>query len=126
MLKDKRVLMLISLLVSVGLWMFVMGEVDPVKSATISNVEVEMYGEQYLEDIKLKAVIVEPQKISVTIGGKRSNVNAAKKKGIKAYVDVSHCEYGRNVSDISIKMPNGVTGVYVESMSENKAVFLVE
>ncbi len=126
MLKDKRVLMLISLLVSVGLWMFVMGEVDPVKSTTINNVEVEIYGEQYLEDINLKAALIKPQNISVTVGGKRSNVNAAKKKGIKAYVDVSHCEYGRNVSDINIKMPSGVTGVYVESMSENKAVFVVE
>ncbi len=126
MLKDKRVLMLISLLVSIGLWMFVMGEVDPVKSTTISHVKVEMYGEQYLKDLNLKAEMIGPENISVTIGGKRSDINAAKKKGIKAYIDVSHCEYGKNISDINIKLPNGVTGVYVESMSENEAVFIVK
>lgn len=126
MLKDKRVLVLISLLVSIGLWMFVMGEVDPIKKTTINNVEVEMDGEQYLKDKNLEAILVEPQKISVTIEGKRSDVNDAKKKGVRAYIDVSHCNYGKNTTEISIKMPNGVAGVYVESMSDETAVFIVK
>ena len=90
MLKNKRVLMAISLLISICLWLYVMGNVDPVTKATINMVHVEMTGEDYLESVGLEASLQSPKIIEVVIEGKRSEVNEAKKKGIVAKVEVSH------------------------------------
>ena len=124
-MQNKKVLMLISLLIAIGLWIFVMGNVDPRISERVSDVQVEMQGTSALEAEDLTATIVKPTTVTVTIEGKRSQVKKAKDKGIRAYVDVSTCEYGRNETEIRTKLPDGVKGVVVEDISSETAVFTV-
>ncbi len=124
-MKNKKVLLLISLLVSIALWMFVMGNVDPQISEKVSGIAVEMEGEDTLEEQELTATINKPKAINVTIEGKRSQINKAKKKGIKAYIDVSTCDYGKNEAEIYVRIPDGVNGVIVEDISSETAVFTV-
>ena len=126
MLNNKKVLMLISLLVAIGLWMFVMGSVDPEISERISGIEVEMQGTSVLEDSGLQATLNKPKLISLTIEGKRSQVKKAENKGVKAYIDVSTCDYGKNEAERFIKLPEGVSGVTVEEISQETAVFTVK
>ena len=124
-MKSNKVLMLISLLVAIGLWMFVMGNVDPQISERVSGVKVEMEGNDTLADQDLTATINKPKVVNVTIEGKRSQVIKAKKKGIKAYIDVSTCDYGKNEAEIYVRIPDGASGVSVEDISSETAVFTV-
>ena len=124
-MRSKKVLMLISLLVAIALWMFVMGNVDPQISERVSGVKVEMEGTDTLNDQELTATVNKPKVVSVTIEGKRSQVLKAKKKGIKAYIDVSTCDYGKNEAEIYVRIPDGVSGVTVEDISSETAVFTV-
>ncbi|MGN0702473.1 MAG: hypothetical protein ACI4KL_04760 [Lentihominibacter sp.] len=126
MLRNKKVLMLISLLVAIGVWIYVMGNVDPLVSERIDGVKVELQGEDTLKQAGLKATLKDPKRVSVTIEGKRSHVNKVKKKGVEAYVDVSTCDYGRNEGKIVIELPDTVTGVLVENISSKTAVFTVK
>ena len=125
MLKNKKVLMLLSLLVAVGLWVYVMGNVDPDTVEKIAGVKVEMEGTGTLQDAEVHAVLNSPKVVTVTIEGRRSQVSKTKKKGVKAYIDVSTCDYGRNETDIYVRLPEGVTGVSVENVSSETAVFTV-
>lgn len=125
MLSNKKVLMLISLLVAIGLWMFVMGNVDPQTSERVTGIEVEMIGTDILEDQGLTATLNKPKIIAVTIEGKRSQVAKTKNKGLKAYIDVSTCDYGKNETQIFVELPDGVSGVAIEEISSETAVFTV-
>ena len=124
-MKSNKVRMLISRLVAIGLWMFVMGNVDPQISERVSGVKVEMEGTDTLADQDLTATINKPKVVNVTIEGKRSQVIKAKKKGIKAYIDVSTCDYGKNEAEIYVRIPDGASGVSVEDISSETAVFTV-
>ena len=77
---NKKVLMLVSLLIAIGLWMFVMGNVDPEVSDRVNGIEVEMQGTNSLDDQGLTATLNKPKIVSVTIEGKRSQVKKAKDK----------------------------------------------
>ena len=126
MLTNKKVLMFVSLLIAIGLWMFVMGNVDPKMDERVSGIQVEMVGTDSLEAKGLTATLNSPKIVSVVIEGKRSQVRKTVDKGIKAYIDVSTCEYGKNEADIHVKLPEGVKGVTVEDISSEIAVFTVK
>ena len=126
MLSNNKVLMLISLLVAIALWMFVMGSVDPQVNERVSDIKVEMQGTDVLEAKELTATIDKPKIVTVTIEGKRSQVKKAKDKGLSAYIDVSTCDYGKNEAEIHVRIPDGVKGVTVEEISSETAVFTVK
>jgi YbbR domain-containing protein len=102
-----------------------MGNVDPQISERVSGIKIEMEGSDTLKDQELTATVNKPKVVSVTIEGKRSQVLKAKKKGIKAYIDVSTCDYGKNEAEIYVRISDGVSGVTVEDISSETAVFTV-
>lgn len=116
MLRNKKVLMLISLLVAIGLWMYVMGNVDPVITERVTGVKVEMEGQDTLKEAQLTANLNSPKVITVIIEGKRSQINKAKKAGLRAMIDVSTCDYGKNETDIYVRLPDSVAGVTIEDL----------
>lgn len=126
MLKNKKVQAVLSLLIAIGLWIYVIGSVDPTVTTTIRNIPVEMTNQKVLKELGMSATLVEPETVDVTIKGARSNVNEAKKSEITATVDVSNCEYGENQARIKIEFPDKISGVTVDSLSEEKATFQVE
>ena len=125
MLKSKRVQAILSLLIAIALWMYVMGTVDPQITFTVRNIHVEKINEDVLEDMGLSAELDEPKAVDIVLKGKRSDVNEAKKSNIRATVDVSNCDYGENETEIKIVLPEKVTGVIVDSLSPETAKFTV-
>lgn len=126
MLKNKKFQAILSLLIAIGLWMYVMGTVDPTVTTTIHGIQVEKINEEVLEDQGLSATLNSPEFVNVKIKGARSDVNEAKESEIRATVDVSNCEYGENETEIKIKFPDGISGVKVDDISQKKAVFTVQ
>ena len=125
MLKNKNVRLIFSLIIAVCLWLYVMGNVDPVITHHFSSVEVTMINEDELEELGLKATLESPKEVGVTIKGKRSEVNEAKKKGISAIVDVGNCDYGKNEEKIVVDLPEGSTAT-VQDITVEMATFNVE
>lgn len=126
MFRNRKTLMILSLLIAIALWMFVMDQVDPKTELVITDVKVEMRGTDVVENMELTATLIEPKIVNVELQGKRSQVNKAKKKGLKAYIDVSTCDYGENEAEIRIELPSGVRGVTVEHISQYTAKFNVK
>lgn len=96
MLKNKTVLKIVSLVIAIFLWIYVMGEVDPETKVKVYGIEVNYINTELLAENGLAVAEDEPVTINATIEGKRSDVNKAKKKGLTASVDVSRCKSGKN------------------------------
>lgn len=126
MIKNRKFQAILSLLIAVGLWIYVMGAVDPTVTATVRGIPVEKTNEKSLKELGMTATLQQPETVDIVIKGARSNVNEAKKSEIAATVDVSNCEYGKNEGRIRIEFPDKISGVFVDSMSEDKAVFIVQ
>lgn len=126
MFRNRKTLMILSLLIAIALWMFVMDQVDPKTELVVTDVKVEMRGTDVVENMELTATLIGPKIVNVELQGKRSQVNKAKKKGLKAYIDVSTCDYGENEAEIRIELPSGVRGVTVEHISQYTAKFNVK
>lgn len=126
MLKNNKVLFVLSLLISVALWVYVMGTVDPQIEAHINNIPVKVTGQEPLKNNGISAKLDSPYEVSIVISGKRSEVNKVEKKEFIATVDVSTCEMGKNTAPVEIKIPTGARGIVVESISEPLATFTVK
>lgn len=125
MLRNKKVIAILSIIISIATWIYVMGSVDPKITRSVLGIDVTTSGEEYLEKQNLKVSLENPETVDIKIKGKRSEVCKAIKAGITAEVDVSHCEYGENKGEIKIKMPGRTGGVSVVKVSEETATFRV-
>ena len=123
MLKNKTVLKIVSLVIAIFLWIYVMGEVDPETKVKVYGIEVNYINTELLAENGLAVAEDEPVTINATIEGKRSDVNKAKKKGLTASVDVSRCKSGKNKAEITLDMPSGVV---LDSISKDTADVDVE
>ena len=56
MLENKNVLKVLSLLLAIVLWAFVLGEVNPTVKKTITNIPVEFTNVEQLESIRLASL----------------------------------------------------------------------
>lgn len=117
MLKNKTVLKICSVVIAICLWVYVIGEVDPESRKKISNIEVAYANTEVLAENGLAVTDEEQTVISAVIEGKRSDVNDAKQRGLKAAVDVSRCKEGSNTLEIIFTLPDGVK---LDSASEEK------
>ncbi|MBQ8151528.1 MAG: hypothetical protein IJ070_02040 [Firmicutes bacterium] len=109
MLNNKPVLIVISLLISIGLWLYVTGQVDPEMTAKINNVPVSIVNQNQLSERNLAVVQDEDIYVNATIKGKRSYVNKVKMSGMKAYIDVADAQKGVNVMEVDFETPTGIT-----------------
>lgn len=126
MLRNKKFQLILSLLIAIALWLYVVGDINPNITADIYDIEVEMTGLDTLEDLGMEATLEEPRSVNIVISGPRSDVNEAKASDIKAVVDVSNCEYGENEEPIKIVFPEDIRGITVVSQSVDDASFNVE
>lgn len=123
MLENKNVLKIISLVIAIFLWVYVMGEVNPETKEKISDIEVTFVNTDQLANQGLAVVHDQDIKISAVIKGKRSVVNDTKKTGVTATVDVANAEKGTNRGKIDLELPSGVT---LDSISDDTISYKVE
>lgn len=123
MLENKNVLKIISLVIAVLLWIYVMGEVNPDTKAKINDIEVTFVNTEKLADDGLAVVHNQDIKISAVVKGKRSVINETKKTGLTATVDVADASKGNNRGKIDLELPSGVT---LDSISDDTISYKVE
>lgn len=123
MLNNKTFPRVFSLVAAVLLWAYVMLEVDPYKTAKISDVSITFANEDVLAEEGLAPISGDEMEVAVKIKGRRSDVNSVRKTGLTAYVDVSSCKKGENSEEIVINTPDGIS---IETVSEEYLTFEVE
>ena len=123
MLENKNVLKVISLIIAIFLWVYVMGEVNPETKEKISDIEVTFVNTDQLADEGLAVVHNQDIKISAVIKGKSSVVNDTKKTGVTATVDVAGASKGSNRGKVNLELPSGVT---LDTISDETIKYRVE
>ena len=116
MLENKNVLKIISLILAILLWVYVMGEVNPDTKEKISDIEVTFVNTETLADEGLAVVHEQDLRVSAIVKGKRSVINEMKKTGLTATVDVADASEGKNRGKVELELPSGVT---LDSISDD-------
>lgn len=111
MIKNKKLTMVISLLIAIALWVYVAGTLDPVLKKSYSDVQVTIKHEARLEDRGMAVSYCSAKYISVTVQGKKSEVQKLDAEDIHATIDVSKLQVGRNECPVKIKV-DGKAKVY--------------
>lgn len=109
MLENKNVLKVLSLLLAIVLWAFVLGEVNPTVKKTISNVPVEFTNVEQLESRDLAMVTKDGYHVDIVVEGARSDVGKLEISDIHAVADMYGYKKGENHVSVDVTVPNTVS-----------------
>ena len=111
MLNSKKANIIISIVIAVVVWAYVVGAVDPVTTKGVSDVKLTIRGTEELLVRGLAIKKPETRTIELNIKGKRSRVQNIDPSRIKATVNVRECSAGDNELSVSYSLPSGLTVV---------------
>lgn len=123
MLNNKKFNIVLSLIIAVGLWAYVIGETNPTDTKTFRDIPIMFINEDALDDSNLAVLDVSADAMSVTLSGTRSNINKINAQDITATVDLADAGKGKNELKINIRVPDTVE---IEDKSINKVTVVVE
>ena len=108
--RRKYVSILISVIIAIGLWFFVINDENPTIRMTYSDIEIDYLNEDLLQE---EGLVVKDSDIPVTVKvvlqGKRTDLLAIKSSDITATADVSQCTKGDNYVDVEFHTPSSST-----------------
>lgn len=84
-----KVKIIVSLIIAFVLWIYVIGDQDPINSQKYSNIDVQMRNEYTLEEKELVLVDVLDATVDVTVEGRTSALYNLAWRNITTYVDLS-------------------------------------
>lgn len=108
MLKNNTVLKILSLLIAMGLWFYVIGEVNPTVVQTIENIPVQLLNENTLEERDLAVRGSDNFTVDVVLEGRRGDLNRLDPDEIKASADIFGYERGENYVPVQVEVPENV------------------
>lgn len=123
MLNNKKFNIVLSLIIAVGLWAYVIGETNPADTKTFRDIPIMFIHEDALDDSNLAVLDISEDTMSVTLSGTRSNINKINAQDITATVDLADAGKGKNELKINIRVPDTVE---IEDKSINKVTVVVE
>lgn len=109
MLKNNTVLKIVSLVLAICLWAFVIGEVNPTVEKTVSEIPVELTNVDTLADRGLALSSDEEYYTSIVVKGSRSDLNSLEISDIHATADVYGYEKGDNHISVEVALPDGIS-----------------
>lgn len=86
---EKIVAIAISVFLSFGLWLYVMGQTNPMKDRTIDNIPVELTNIDNVTDSNFAIIPGQNYSITVTLTGRTFDIAKIDNKNIKAVADLS-------------------------------------
>lgn len=123
MLQSKKGNMIISLILAIALWMYVVGEMNPTTTKVYRDIPVTLTNSQTLADNGLAVVSTSDENMTVTLSGKRSSLSKIKSTDIIATVDLSDAAEGDNQLKINLSVPDSSD---ISNQSLNKVTVTVE
>lgn len=123
MVQSKKGNMIISLILAVILWMYVVGEMNPVTTKSYRDIPVTLTNSQTLSDNGLAVVGASDETMTITLSGKRNSLSKIKTADIVATVDLSDATEGDNQLKINLSVPDSAE---VKNQSLTKITVTVE
>ncbi len=123
MLNNKKFNIVISLIIAIGLWAYVIGETNPPDTKTFRDIPIQLINESVLEDNGLAIKSVSAESLNLTLTGSRAGISQVDLSDISATVDLADAAEGDNQLKITIRIPEGVE---LEDKSLNKVTVSVE
>lgn len=117
MLGNKKFNMVLSIVLAICLWAYVVGEINPIAERTVKNVEIKFTNSEVIEQYGLAMSKSSAYSIDVQISGSRAEISRIDSDDISATVDLSSALKGENELNVSVKAPDGVS-VTKKSMSK--------
>lgn len=107
--RKKYISMIFSIVIAVGLWVFVVGNENPTIKMTYSNIPIEYLNEDSLEEEGLViAASQTPAMVKVTLQGKRADLLNLDSDDLAATVDVSEYTKGDHYASVEVHAPENV------------------
>lgn len=111
--KDKHKMMAIGLaiLLSIMLWIYVMGEKNPVQTRVIDNVKVSIENKDYITKSNLVLVPDQVYTVSIAVTGRLNDIISVRSDDIMLEADMTrYLKKGDNDIPVSVKsLPSGIT-----------------
>lgn len=123
MFENKKVNIILSFIVAITLWIYVIGETNPQDSKTFREIPINYINEQVLSDNGLAVVSVSDKTFTVTVSGSRANVNELTEKDITATVNLADASKGKNQLKLSVQVPDNLE---IKDKNLSKVVVEVE
>lgn len=108
MFQSKKLNLLMSFLIAIILWAYVIGEINPVTTKSFVDVNINLENQIALEERGLAIESISEDKINVTVKGERSRIQNIEKDGVYAKVDLALARAGHNELDVKVRTPEKV------------------
>ena len=122
MFKSKKANIVLALIISISLWAYVTGSVNPEVSKKFINVPIKIINESSLTANGLAIDSVENEYVDVTVRGTRSHIKDLEESDVKITADMYNRYQGNNYVPLEVNLPKGVE---MESMSLEKVSIVV-
>ncbi len=122
MLKNKRVNILIALLIAICLWAYVTGAVDPNTTKKFTEVPIQLINEESLAQDGLAVDSTDIKSIDVSLKGNRADISKISKDDIKVTADLYGRHKGSNYITLDVQLPNGIE---LDSKSEDRILISI-
>lgn len=99
---------IMSVVLAVILWAYVIGEVNPETEKTLYGVPLNIVGEKTLEAQGLVVITEFEDTVTAVVKGRRSEIYGMKSSRLSARLDVSECVEGENQVSVKVTAPRNV------------------
>lgn len=126
--KNKWSVKLVSLIMAVFLWSYVMGVVNPVRHIDYRGIEIQFTGVDYINREGLSILSPQSPKVNVRIEGTRSELSniSTRPNTIVAEANLSGVRPGENVVNISVSIKEQTGGVRIINVEPSQIVVNID
>ncbi len=103
---EETMMKILSVIIAILLWSYVMSEVDPVSQRTYYDVPVQVEGLNRLKENGYQLLSFTDETVDVTIAGKRIVLNRLDKTDITVTCDIGNLSEGEHTKKVSISISN--------------------
>ena len=122
MFKSKKANIVLALLISISLWAYVTGSVNPEVSKKFINVPIKIINESSLTANGLAIDSIENDYVDITVRGTRSHIKDLEESDVKVTADMYNRYSGNNYVPLEVNLPKGIE---LESKSVEKVSIVV-
>lgn len=123
MFNNKIVNIIFSILVAIGLWVYVVGEINPETTGKFQDIPIRFVNASVLAENDLALADPGNPTVTVTISGTRADMKELTASEIDVTADLSGLVKGENRVDLAVSLPNDMK---LKSISDDKVRVTIE
>jgi len=125
MLQNKTFTKIISVVIALVLWVYVVGEINPTVTKTLDNIPVKLLNTENHASKGLVALNATDMSVSLTVEGKRADILSLNSSNVLVTADLfGYYGLGENYINVNVELPNGIA--LVESKPSKIKVIIDE